>query len=73
MIDNLKIEGGCEIANPYLEKMMKFYLSKKGNVYSFLKTLNNNELKNLSECYESQNEDWKTIVTVLSTMAFSTY
>lgn len=70
-IDFLKIVGTNEESNPFIEKMTKFFLSKKGNLFSFLKTLPDNDLKKLSDCFEKENEKWQKISIHLSTMAYS--
>jgi hypothetical protein len=70
-IESIKIVGPCKESNPFIEKMTKYFLSKKGNLYSFLKTLSDDDLSGLADSIETNNKHFKIISIHLSTMAHS--
>jgi hypothetical protein len=69
--DDFEIVGPSKESNPYLKSMIKFYKQRKGNLFAFLKTCSDDDLKGLSDCLETKNDKWKTVATHLSVMAYS--
>jgi len=70
---DFRIEGPLEEANPYVEKMIKFWKKTKKNLYSFLLTLDIDDLVNISNSLVNIERDnkWAEIGVALSNIGYS--
>lgn len=51
-----EISGPDDEINQCLEPMINYFISGKGNLYSYLKTLDDETLVNLADCYEKDDK-----------------